>query len=342
MNDSNELISIIIPVYNSEKELEKCITSVINQTYKNIEIILINDGSTDNSLTICKQFSDKDKRIVLLDQINSGPSETRNAGLKIAKGAYIQFIDSDDYIPYNYTEKLYKDLLKSNADLVISPIQTINEHNELLQLWQVEDGDYYLDKRSENYFHLLLKSFLLFGPVNKIYKADLISKHKILFKPGIDYGEDLLFNIEYLIYTNKIYVTNEVIYYYLKDSVGNSLSQKNYDKRIIWAKQQHQTILEFLEKKGLTYPQNISILYERLYDSYYNEIIRIIHRRHEPLSKKHYTIKSLLTEDFWNKTMAYTPAHNPVWVKTLLKKKQIFILLLAFKLRSISKSFYYL
>jgi len=115
----NELISIIVPIYNVEIYLEKCLNSIINQTYKNIEILLINDGSSDNSLRICKKYQKKDKRIVLINKKNGGLSSARNAGIDKASGNYLLFIDSDDYIEIDMIEKLYNNIKSNNADISI-------------------------------------------------------------------------------------------------------------------------------------------------------------------------------------------------------------------------------
>ena len=115
----NPLISIIIPVYNVEKYLAKCVESVINQTYKKIQIILIDDGSTDNSGKICDDFKLKDNRIEVIHKKNGGLSDARNAGLKIVKGDYIGFIDSDDYIEKDMYETLLCLLIENNADISI-------------------------------------------------------------------------------------------------------------------------------------------------------------------------------------------------------------------------------
>lgn len=109
---NNELISIVIPVYNVENFLERCITSVLNQTFENIEIILVNDGSTDNSLRICQQYEKIDSRIFIINQENQGLSAARNSGINQARGKYICFIDSDDWIHEKYLEILYNDIEK--------------------------------------------------------------------------------------------------------------------------------------------------------------------------------------------------------------------------------------
>lgn len=113
----NDKISLIVPVYNVEKELAKCLETIINQTYKNIEIILVNDGSTDNSLTICEHYSKTDKRIQLITQKNQGLSAARNTGLKFANGKFIMFIDSDDYVSKTFCEKAIKLIKKYNSDI---------------------------------------------------------------------------------------------------------------------------------------------------------------------------------------------------------------------------------
>ena len=109
------LVSIILPVYNAQNHLARCIGSILNQTYKNIELIILNDGSKDHSLPVCEEFRAKDSRIVLVDKENSGVSDTRNLGLKLASGKYVQFVDSDDYIDPDFTEHLVTAAEQNNA-----------------------------------------------------------------------------------------------------------------------------------------------------------------------------------------------------------------------------------
>ena len=111
-------VSIIVPVYNNEKFLEKCLDSIINQSYKNLEILLINDGSKDNSLKIMRQYAKKDKRIIIIDKENEGVSKARNDGIRASSGEYITFVDSDDYIEFNEIEEMYKAIKENNVDMV--------------------------------------------------------------------------------------------------------------------------------------------------------------------------------------------------------------------------------
>ena len=125
MEEKDRLVSIIVPVYNVEKYLSKCIEILINQTYTNIEILLINDGSTDNSKKICEQFKEKDSRIKLINKENGGLSDARNKGLQEAIGKYIAFVDSDDYVEKNYIETLYSLITKFNSEIAIADFRVI-------------------------------------------------------------------------------------------------------------------------------------------------------------------------------------------------------------------------
>lgn len=127
-----DLISVIVPVYKVEKYINKCVDSIINQTYTNLEIILVDDGSPDICGEICDDFFKKDKRIKVIHKENGGLSDARNAGIKIAKGKYITFIDSDDYIEPNYIEILYDSIIKNKTDIAISSHKVIYENGTLL------------------------------------------------------------------------------------------------------------------------------------------------------------------------------------------------------------------
>lgn len=122
----NELISVIVPVYNVEKYSERCIESIINQTYKNLEIILVDDGSPDTCPMICDEYAKKDDRIVVIHKENGGLSDARNAGIEIAKGEYFAFIDSDDYISEEFLSKLYMSLKSNSAFMSICNFDYVN------------------------------------------------------------------------------------------------------------------------------------------------------------------------------------------------------------------------
>ena len=126
-----ELISVVVPVYNVEKYIDKCINSIINQTYKNLEIILVDDGSPDNCGNICDEYAKKDNRIIVIHKENGGLSDARNTGIEVSKGKYITFIDSDDYISDNYVSFLYNLIIEYKADISIGKHYVLYENGEI-------------------------------------------------------------------------------------------------------------------------------------------------------------------------------------------------------------------
>ncbi len=212
-------VSIIIPVYNSaSKGLNDCIDSVLAQSFSDFELIIINDGSTDDSLTICRQFTSIDNRIKLIDKKNGGVSTARNAGISIACGEFITFIDSDDIIEKQYIEKLVK--ISNHTDLVVcGMIQYWNNGKQ--KKYQAPEGCFNMSDAVV--FHQLIHSRLVFGPCNKLFKTEIIHHHRIQFPEGLDYGEDRLFCFEYLRYCKNFTGTNTTHYDYLIQD-GNSLS----------------------------------------------------------------------------------------------------------------------
>lgn len=140
----NDLISIVVPVYNVENYLDRCVKSIIAQVYTNIEIILVDDGSSDNSGKICEKWKEKDKRIIVIHKKNGGLSSARNAGIEIAKGKYIAFVDSDDYISKNMYSELYRVLKQNNSDIAICGRKYVWDNGKRY-------CRYHYDKRIENY-----------------------------------------------------------------------------------------------------------------------------------------------------------------------------------------------
>ena len=173
-------ISVIVPVYNVEKFLEKCLKSIIEQTFEDLEIICINDGSTDKSLSILNSYAAKDPRIKILSQTNQGQSCARNAGLEIASGEYIGFVDSDDWIDLDFYEKLYNTAKKYDADIAVASIKRLRTYK-----WK-----YHLKIEKEEVTEDINKKFFLCDVPdkcyvwNKIYKASELKKYNIKFEPG--------------------------------------------------------------------------------------------------------------------------------------------------------------
>ena len=199
-------ISIIVPIYNAEKYIAKCVDSLVNQTKKELEFILINDGSTDNTEEIIKTY--KDKRIKYYKNKNQGIGKTRNFGISKSTGKYIMFLDSDDYLSKNACQKMYEKILESNSDLVIC------------DFYKVYDSGKTEEVKLPNFSETSLKgkpsiiNEINLAPWNKIYKRELIIKNKIKFIENLKY-EDAPFVIEALSKAKKISKLNESLNYYV-------------------------------------------------------------------------------------------------------------------------------
>ena len=222
------LISIIIPVYNVEKYLKQCLNSIINQTYNNLEIILIDDGSTDNSGNICDYYSKIDNRIYVIHKENEGQSIARNLGIKLAKGEYIGFLDSDDWIEEDMYSFLFENIEKHKAD-IISCSLFFEYQSKTIVPRKENDNIIIFDKNNKNN---LVRNFLLHkiydGAVwNKLYKRKLFNN--IIF-PINQYYEDNFIVFDLLNAAKKIILTNKVFYHYRQhdNSTTKSFSPKKY------------------------------------------------------------------------------------------------------------------
>ena len=205
------LVSIIVPIYNAQKFLKKCINSLLNQTYKNIEIILVNDGSTDDSLEICEYYAKKDKRIKVMDKVNGGVSSARNIGIEASTGTYICFIDSDDYINKNFVKEAVKIFEKNSVDLVkfnyVKKGKVIKIKNKmLLPINEIIPTKGNIIKK-----YIFLTDNLCTSCAN-MYKTSVVKSLK--FNSDFRIGEDFLFVSQYLNNTESLYVLNKPYYYY--------------------------------------------------------------------------------------------------------------------------------
>ena len=222
MSERGALISIIIPIYKVEQYLDKCIQSIINQTYKNLQIILVNDGSPDNCGKICDEYALKDNRIEVIHKINGGLSDARNVGIGRAKGKYIGFVDSDDYIEKDMYENMYNLLEERNADVCICNFYNVIENNNIIK--NPNNGIQEYNKID------ILKEILLDKQIqsyawNKLYKSELFDNVK--YPVGKKY-EDIGTTFYILEKCNKVVVTDLPKYYYLNriDSIVNNLSEQ--------------------------------------------------------------------------------------------------------------------
>lgn len=256
-------VSIIVPVYNVEQYLSRCIESIINQTFQDIEVILINDGSTDNSLKILKKYEERDSRIILIDKENEGISQTRNLGIEKSKGEYIVFVDSDDWLELDFIELLYEKAIQMDCDLVMSAYTRNYPNRELRKKISLKSN--YLFNNQETKEIVLRK---LIGPIKeelaqpenldslvtvwgKLYKTSVIKDNHIKFKDIqlIGTAEDLLFNVEVFLHLKNSYFIDLPLYHYWKD---NSKSFTSHYKKNLYQKWKNrdEKIIQLLMDSG--------------------------------------------------------------------------------------------
>ncbi len=222
-------VSIVIPVYNSEKFLDNCIQSIINQTYKNLEIILIDDGSKDNSAYICNEYAKQDNRIKFIQNRNHGVGYTRNCGIKASMGDFIAFIDSDDTVESNYIEEMIK--VFYDCDLVICNLYDVYELSNRRIIRHIEKDMLTGDIKNDYY---LLNSRVIY-PFVKLYKLNIIKENDIFFKEDMVTAEDQVFNYEYIRYVKSYKFVNKALYNYFhrkKTSLSMLRTKKSFVSEI--------------------------------------------------------------------------------------------------------------
>ena len=220
-------ISIIIPVYNTEKYISKCIDSLLQQTFQNFEIICIDDGSTDNSVDIIKNYQNQDTRIKLFQQENSGPGSARNLGIKNSTGECICLLDSDDFLTHNALEVLYNTQKNNNADIVVAKLRLFdNKTKKTIKIrgWQNKK---ILENVPYNVKDLYKNLFQIVSPVGtaKLFNAKILKENNIFFS-NYKMAEDALFIYTYLLFCKTICFLNNDIYQY-RINLINSLTSQN-------------------------------------------------------------------------------------------------------------------
>lgn len=219
-------VSIIVPVYNAEKYLDKCIESIVRQTEREIEIILIDDDSTDESGNICENWALKDSRIKVFHIENLGVSNARNSGIRYASGQYIMFVDSDDWIRSDMVEILLNSIENENGQSVFCNYITVREGQEI----PCEDVLEYKTYQNEEVLEVVRNMFgggRYYSSIWRgIYKKEVIEDNHISFK-NLKFAEDLVFNLEYLLNCDKVQIMNDELYYYRVNSTSALQSLKN-------------------------------------------------------------------------------------------------------------------
>lgn len=207
-------VSVIVPVYNAEKYIDQCILSILNQSLQEIEVILVNDGSTDASKEIILGYCEKDSRIVFIDSENRGVSAARNAGIKKARGKFIGFVDADDYLDADMYERLYIRVCQYHADLAITNAYTLTGSGSINARLSLEDEVIEMKSDKASVVNDFLKFKFEYANWNKIYSNEIIQKHTIFFNESMSMWEDILFNLIYIQYVNVAVTLKDRLYYY--------------------------------------------------------------------------------------------------------------------------------
>ncbi|MSN96321.1 glycosyltransferase family 2 protein [Campylobacter sp. FMV-PI01] len=226
---NSELISIIIPVYNVEKYLKKCLDSVINQTYENLEIILVDDGSSDQSPKICDEYAQKDSRIKVIHQKNYGQAHARNRALDIMQGDWVVFIDSDDFVSIYYVENLYNLAKKYGVDIAITSLLKVRFENlKLPSFKKIDTEEVFIHTRVEAIENMFYSYKYAHFSVAKIFNSKLFLNIK--FPTGLIYEDTYLMSIIFNQVDNVAFCDKEDYFYLIrKDSTSNSINQNRLD-----------------------------------------------------------------------------------------------------------------
>ena len=263
MNNDKKLVSVIIPVYNVEDYIEKCISSVINQTYNNMEIILVDDGSKDNSGNICEKYSKSDKRIKVIHKKNGGISDARNIGIKNASGIYITFIDSDDFVDNSYVELLYDTIEYYDADISIASHRVLYKKKCLNK----SNGEKFCAESKEILEKILYDDGIDISAWGKMYKKELFEKIKF---PSNMLYEDAATTYKLVDLSEKIAVNSQPVYNYVIRN--NSISNCEFNEKKLDLIKATKEMTDFVKSK---YPELEKACNRRLIYAYLSTLTQL-------------------------------------------------------------------
>ncbi len=244
-------VSVIVPVYNVEKYLKRCLDQLINQTLKEIEIICVNDGSKDNSLDILEEYSQKDSRIFVVSQENAGLSVARNTGMNYVKGEYIGYVDSDDWVDLDFYEKLYNAAKRNDCDIAVADFKRKHPNKDKIRLNITEEKVF---TTPEDKF-LACKTYREGCVWNKIYRTEFLKRIDLKFVPGM-YYEDRDFTARSLFYSDKLVTVPNTYYDYFVNpkSICKGGGNSKKDEHYVLVRQQ---VLNFIKENNINVPDGL-------------------------------------------------------------------------------------
>lgn len=327
---TSPLISIIIPIFNSQYTLERCISSVINQTYSNWELFLIDDGSKDGSWEICKTYADLDSRIHAFTKDNGGVSSARNVGLKKVNGEYLTFIDSDDYIKEHFLYNMIACFKDKRIDLVSSYADIINGSTSTPETYAAANiGD-------ENFEDMFIYNDMHWhtSPWGKLYKTDIIKKNDLRFCEGMHIGEDALFLFSYMLFCDKIFITNITDYCYFAYNTGSLTKRINtIESELLSYSKIHCIIDRLITEKHINSDIALSNL-KWLKNSYQRRVLNSLYYNKSSKKERINIIKEFDWEDF---TKTFNNSHQDKILNQLTTHKMFYIYDFLRHIRSLMK-----
>lgn len=337
--------SIIIPVYNTDRYLPQCFNSVLKQTYTNFEVIIVNDGSTDNSLNTCKKYEDKDSRFKVISIKNQGVSVARNIGLLNSNGDYVTFLDSDDWIDSNALDKIYKIISTKNYDIIQSNLY-INTPNKQSLYLEKQDDLVVLNKREILESIISIKYSLVKYDGKylncrcagaKFYRRELLKENDISFPIGVKAFEDGIFNLQAYLKAKDIYIMKDAVYHYMQ--YDTSATGKYY----LDQEQQNIAVLSEVKKiVDISRYELLPIYNYCVFELYYvwiDKIVRVndIWNRKQKIAK----MREIYNNPLYNEAIKNLDKENLTliykMVYILSKKEYFYLLYLMFKIKKIVK-----
>ena len=309
-------VTIAVPVYNVKQYLRPCLESVIQQSYKNLEILLVDDGSTDGSGLICDEYAERDDRVRVFHTENQGVSEARNRGITEASGEYLIFVDADD--------EIHKDLVMIYMNQVRPDRVLLCGFTEMeldLRKSVMENSDSQVQEYSRAHFYEFYADNLANSPVNKLYRTGLLKKYGIRFPKGKSMGEDLLFNLQYFRHAPKQYLLLELpLYYYRQDREGSLTTE--YRKDMFEVQQElFDAVKVFLQEKKVWAEENRKGMYGLYWDRLY--MTAALCRNYEKQQRKKEMLPVILKDRVWNEAWEACREYGICTWKRKLKKIMI-------------------
>lgn len=310
-----KLVSVVVPVYNVEAYLEECLDSLLAQTYPYVEILLIDDGSTDGSVAICDEYSLKNSQIKVFHKENGGVSSARNLGIEKALGEYIIFVDADD--------KIHKELIEIYMKTTSKMEVLVCKIAEGFELFSKDAIEGFENFRLEDFMKFFLEDCVN-SPCNKLYNREILLKHKIHFPEDLSLGEDLLFNLNYFVYAPKIYkVCSHPLYYYRVDgheSLSSAFRMDLFELQLRMFHELEQFLLQMDLFVGVNKEQYYSVFWNRLYLTFQIYENYIKKTSDNKASEK---LKEILQHSIWEEVWNACRIEKVITNKMKLKKLQI-------------------